>query len=96
MSDSFDVGRRPDEFMHAVGGLVVESSILTEAIHVPTRPLRRVSSSCDVETSSGKKRGRGLNDVHVWGHGAHALVVSILTGSRKGPRHPCQRRCCPV
>jgi len=36
VSDSFDVGRRPDEFVHAVGGLVVESSILTEAIHVPT------------------------------------------------------------
>jgi hypothetical protein len=36
VSDSIDVGRLPDEFVHAVGGLVVESSVLTEAIHVPT------------------------------------------------------------
>jgi hypothetical protein len=106
VSDSIDVGRLPDEFVHAVGGLVVESSVLTEAIHVPTRPLRHVSSSCDVETSSGKKRGRrlsdaeansglkcstrsrGLNDVHVWGHGAHALVVSIFGWIEEGATLP--------
>jgi hypothetical protein len=50
LGDSFDVGRHPDEFVHAVGGLVVESSILTEAVHAPTVTLYNpdpVQQRCD-------------------------------------------------